>query len=139
MHSVFFVDINIILLKGLDIMVNYIVISIITMVIWLVTMHIFKESFEYDDDVSKENTIESIVKVIAYTSYKRYGILLANYNGAEFEFRDYKLRFSEILESNIGNYVTLTFISRIEGILIFNTSFYIIGVSERRKQYDNWL
>ena len=120
-------------------MVNYIVISIITMVIWLVTMHIFKESFEYDDDVSKENTIESIVKVIAYTSYKRYGILLANYNGAEFEFRDYKLRFSEILESNIGNYVTLTFISRIEGIFIFNTSFYIIGVSERRKQYDNWL
>lgn len=102
-------------------------------------MHLFKDAFEYDDDVSKANTIESNVKVISYTSYKRYGILIANYNGGEFEFKDDGLLYKDILEDNIGKFIKIRFINRIEGVFIFDSMFHILYVYENKyKHYDKW-
>lgn len=120
-------------------MLEVIVISVIFILIWVLTVQLIKKSFEDDDEFIKLHTYDVDVEVINYTPYKKFGKLLAYVNNEEHEFIDNYLLHKHILENNIGKYVSIRFLSRVEGLFLFSTVLYVCEVSEYRFQhFSKW-
>jgi hypothetical protein len=107
--------------------------------VWIVTVQLLKWSFEHDDDVMLLNMHDIRIKIIKYTPYKRYGVLLARYGEIEYTFIDKHLAFRDILEYNIGNYLFASIVTKVEGIILLDTVIYLTDVSENHyKHFDKW-
>ena len=119
-------------------MINVIIISITFISIWILSIQLLMYSLSHDDDSLSANIFESRVKVIDYKPYRKFGKMTASLNGNEFEFIDDQLINQQIIERNIGNFITLEFMSKVKGLILFETVLYIISISEVSKHYDKW-
>lgn len=114
-----------------------IVMSITFITIWILSVQILKGSLSHDDEVAKLSTFQSRVRVIDYKVYRKYGVMIGNLNGNEFEFIDDNLKFRHEIEPKIGDFITIIFLQRIEGLILFETVFHITDVIIH-KQYHKW-
>lgn len=120
-------------------MVDLIILTIAFLGIWIVTVQLLKWSFEHDDDVMLLNMHDVRVKIVKYNYYKKYGALIARYGGTEYTFIDKKFKYEEIIQHNIGNYLFISFTSKIEGLFLFETVMYLTDVRENHyKHFDKW-
>jgi hypothetical protein len=120
-------------------MADVLILIIVFIGIWLVTVQLLKWSFENDDDVMLRNMHDFRVKIVRYTCYKKHGALTARYGGNEYVFIDKDFIFRDILEYNIGNFLFISFISKVEGIFLFETVMYLTDVRDGQyKHFDKW-
>jgi hypothetical protein len=121
-------------------MADLIALIVIFLLVWIITVQLLRWSFEHDDDVTLLNTYKFRVKIIEYTRKRNNGILIARYGGTEYVFIDKGCKFKDILEYNIGNFLFISFISKVKGILLIEQVMYLTDVSDHQyKHFDKWL
>ena len=120
-------------------MLRFIILSIAFIGLWIITVQLLRGSFDHDDEVIDMNTHMYQVKVVKYIVYRKYGVLTALYGDTEYTFIDKHLKFRQILQNNIGEDLFITFMSRVEGIFLFYTTFYLLNVTKYEiKKRKRW-
>lgn len=120
-------------------MVDFIILTMSFISAWLLTAQIFKMHLDNNFDIKTSNSFKFNVMVYEYTKYKSFGKLTAFADNVKYEFIDDDFYFSSILNSNIGNYVTVSCLNKVEGIVIFSSVLYLYDVNVKSyKHFDKF-
>jgi hypothetical protein len=132
-------DIVIITYKGADIVINFIILSIAFISAWLSTSQIFRIYSDHNCNVKMANTFNFNIIVYEYIKHKSFGEVIGYMNDSKYEFIDDDFYFFDIINRNRGNYVDISCISKVEGIILFTTQFHLYDVKEKSyKHFDKF-
>lgn len=112
-------------------MIDLIIMSMAFISAWLLTVQIFKMYSNNSFDVKQANTYKFDVMVFDYDKYKSFGIMIGYVNDVRYEFIDDHFGFSKIINSHMGDTLSVICLGNVHGIVVFDTEFHLYNVEEK--------
>jgi hypothetical protein len=120
--------------------IDFIILSMTFISAWLLTVQIFKMHSDKSFELKMANKFNFNVEIFEYIRHKSFGEIIAYSGSTKYEFIDDNFYFFDILTRNRGNYVDISCINRVTGIIIFNTELCVYDVKEKSyKHFDKFI